>query len=352
LTPPRSLRLAVLLGVVLAAACGGGSDLMGPSGTVVAVGTLPSSVAAGSPVGDSIRVRVLDGKGNPQQGVVVSFAVTVGAGTVSPASVVTDGQGRAASRFVTDLKVGVNTATATVAVDAPVSFSVTTIAGPAKTLSIKERIAIIDAGQGVTPTITAVDANGNPVPTPQLTLTARTPSVVTVNPDGSIVGIGLSQTFVVASSTLAADSILVVVSSPNGPILESDFTRLDIAHDTTFTAPVVLDMRTSGEKLGATTVTIRWDPSQLTMLSDADGASGVGALVNDTNASQGVLTLAVASATGFAGRIELRRITFKVASTLGKAGKLQLSTSEVSGAVTFTNLLAKTAAVTYPLSTR
>ena len=352
LIPPPSLRLVVLLGVALAAACGGGGDLNGPTVTVLAVGTLPSSVAAGSPVGDSIRVRVVDGKGNPQRGAVVSFAVTAGGGTVSPASAVTDAQGRAASLFVTGPKVGANTATATVTVAAPVSFSVTTIAGPAKTLSIKERIAIIDAGQSVTPTITAVDANGNPVPTPQLNLTARTPSVVTVNTDGSIVGVGLAQTFVVASSTITADSILVVVSSPNGPILESDLTRLDIAHDTTFTTPIVLDMRTSGERLGATTVTIRWDPSQLTMLSDVDGASAVGALVNENNAAQGMLTLAVASATGFAGRIELRRVTFKVASTVGKAGKLQLSTSEVSGAGTFTNLLAKTAAVTYPLSTR
>jgi hypothetical protein len=341
----------VLFGVTLAA-CGGGGETTAPTFTLVALGTLPSTVPTAAGSGDSIRVRVMDGGGNPKQGISVSFAVTAGGGTVSPASAVTDAQGRAASLFVTDPKVGANTATATIAGAAPVSFSVTTVAGPAKTLSIKERIAIIDAGQRVTPTITAVDANGNPVPTPQLNLTARTPSVVTLNPDGSIVGVGLAQTFVVASSALTADSILVVVSSPNGPILESDFTRLDVAHDTTFTTPIVLDMRTSGERLGATTVTIRWDPSQLTMLSDVDGASAVGALVNENNAAQGMLTLAVASATGFAGRIELRRITFKVASTVGKAGKLQLSTSEVSGAGTFTNLLAKTAAITYPLSTR
>jgi len=351
LIPPRSLHLVVLLGVALAA-CGGGGETTAPTFTVTSVGALPSSVAAGSPVGDSIRVRVVDGGGNGKQGITVSFAVTAGGGTVSPASAVTDAQGRAASRFVTDPKVGANTATATIAGAAPVSFSLTTIAGPAKTLSIKERIAFIDVGQRITPTITAVDANGNPVPTPQLNLTARTPSVVTLDTDGSVVGVGQAQTFVVASSALTADSILVVVSSPNGPILESDFTRLDVAHDTTFTAPIVLDMRTSGERLGATTVTIRWDPSQLTMLSDVDGASAVGALVNENNAAQGMLTLAVASATGFAGRIELRRITFKAASTVGTPGKLQLSTSEVSGAGTFTNLLAKTAAVTYPLSTR
>jgi hypothetical protein len=246
----------------------------------------------------------------------------------------------------------VNTATATISGAAPVTFTLTTIAGPAKTLSIKERIAVIDAGQSVRPTITAADENGNVVPNTQITFTASTPSVVTLASDGSIAGIGLAQTFVVASSALTSDSILVVVTSPNGPVLETDLTRLDIAHDTSFTVPVVLDMRTSGEKLGATTVTIRWDPAQLTMVSQIDGSTGVGALVNTNGAPQGVLTMAVASATGFPGRIELRRITFKAASTIGKAGKLQLSASEVSGAGTFANLLSRTTAVTYPLSTR
>ena len=85
--------------------------------------------------------------------------------------------------------------------------------------------------------------------------------------------------------------------------------------------PIVLDMRTSGEKLGATTITIRWDTTQLTMVSQVDGSSGVGAFVNAKNASQGVLTLAVASAAGFSGRIELRRITFKAAARSGQSGE-------------------------------
>jgi hypothetical protein len=233
-----------------------------------------------------------------------------------------------------------------------VTFNVTTIAGDAKTLSIKERILFVDAAQRVNPTITAVDANGNAVPNTQITFTARTPAVVTMTADGGIVGTGLAQTFVVASSPLASDSVLVVVTTPNGPVLQTDFSRLDLARDTTLTVPIVLDMRTSGEKLGATTVAIRWDTSELTMVSQVDGASGVGALVNATNASQGVLTLAAASATGFAGRVELRRITFKVTAVSGFTGKLQLSTSELSGASTFTNLLSRTTAVTYPLKTR
>ncbi len=353
MTPTRVARRIVALGVLFVlAGCGGGEPTAPATVALQATGTLPSSIAAGSPVGDSIRVRVVDGRGNPKSGISVSFAVTAGAGSVSPPSAVTDAQGRAASRFVTDPKVGVNTAAASIAGSAPVAFTITTIAGPAKSIAIKERILIVDAGQRVSPTITAVDANGNAVPNTQIDFTARTPAVVTLTSDGGIVGNGLSQTFVVASSTLAIDSVLVVVTSPGGPVLESDLARLDLARDTSFTVPIVLDMRASGEKLGATTVTIRWNTAQLTMMSQVDGSSAVGALVNTANTAQGVLTLAAASATGFAGRVELRRITFKAASSPGIAGALQLSTSELSGAVTFTNLLAKTAAVSYPLSTR
>jgi hypothetical protein len=297
-------------------------------------------------------VRVVDGRGNPKSGIQVTFAVTAGGGSVSPGVATTDAQGRAASRFLTNPKVGDNTATATIADAAPVTFSVTTIAGPAKTIAIKERIAIVDAGQRVTPTITAADANGNVVPNTQITFTARASTAVNVGSDGSILPNIPSQAFVVASSSLTADSILVVATYPSGPVIQTDLTRLDIARDTTFTVPIIFDMRTSGEKLGATTLTVRWDPAQLTMLSQVDGSTGVGALVNATNTAQGVLTMGVASATGFPGRIELRRITFRANASAAVAGALQLSVSEVSGAGTFANLLANTTAVSYPLITR
>jgi hypothetical protein len=104
--------------------------------------------------------------------------------------------------------------------------------------------------------------------------------------------------------------------------------------------------------LGATTITIRWDPTQLTFVSHAEGATGVGALVNASSVSQGVLTLAVASASGIPGRIELRRLTFKAASTVGKSGTLRIATSEVFAAGTFNDLLPRTTSVTYPLSIR
>ena len=344
----RFLTLAVV--ALALSACRG--DPVSPPLAINALGVVPPTVA-GAVVGDSIRVRVVEaGSTTPRGGVSVAFAVSAGGGTVSPGIATTDADGRAAAKFTTGTTVGVNTVTATIAGSAPATITLTTVAGPATTLSIRERIAFIDAGQRFTPEVTASDVNGNVVPPSQLLFEARTPVVVSLAADGSMTGIGLSQTLVVVSSGAIRDSVLVVVTTPNGPVLQSDLTRLDVARDTTFTLPVILDMRTSAARLGATTVTVRWDPAQLVFVSHADGASNAGALVNANGVSQGMLSMAVASVAGLPGRIELRRLTFKAGATAGRTGTLRLIISELSAAGTFADLLPRTAAVSYPLSIR
>jgi hypothetical protein len=344
------LRPLSLLALAFFAACGGSETAAPIVLSISPVGSVPQTIA-GAAAGDSLRVRVTDASGAPKSGVSVVFAVTSGGGSISPPTAVTDAQGRAAARFTTGTTVGANSVTATIANASPATFTLTTIAGFAKTLSIKERVVFVDAGQRFVPTITAVDSNSNVVTPSQLLYTTRTPAVVSVTTDGAITGTALSQTFVVAASGSASDSVLVIVTNPNNPALQSDLTRLDLARDTTFVFPVILDMR-SAERLGATTVTVRWDPAQLTFVSHAEGATAAGALVNATSVSQGVLTLAVASASGIPGRIELRRLTFKAAATVGKSGTLRITTSEVFAAGTFNDLLARTTSVTYPLSIR
>ena len=93
-------------------------------------------------------------------------------------------------------------------------------------------------------------------------------------------------------------------------------------------------------------------PAMLIYQSDANGGSGVSPTVNRSNAASGSLVLAMADPTGFAGRVELLKITFRAGSEGGAAGSLALAASEVTGAGTFTDLLPKTIAVTYPLVTR
>jgi cohesin domain-containing protein len=135
-------------------------------------------------------------------------------------------------------------------------------------------------------------------------------------------------------------------------VLMSDIAEVRYRTDTVLTVTVLMDMRASGELLGSTTVSVYWNPSALTYQSYANGGSGVSPTVNASNAAAGLLTLAMADPNGFAGRVELLKITFKAGSVAGTTGSLALTTSEVSGAGTFTDLLPRTVAVTYPLSTR
>ncbi len=131
------MKVRVLVGLISAVlapliltACGGG-DSTGTNVSVPAVvtkvGNDPAYVVAGASFSDSIRVRVIDASNNSASGVSVAFTVLAGGGSVSPATVVTDANGRAAAKFITAIKPGGNTATATVGTLTPVAFSITTV---------------------------------------------------------------------------------------------------------------------------------------------------------------------------------------------------------------------------------
>ena len=135
------------------------------------------------------------------------------------------------------------------------------------------------------------------------------------------------------------------------PVIRTDLSRFDLGHDTTFTLVVIADMR-SATLLGAATVELRWDPAMLTYVSDAEAGSGVGALVGSTNAANGSLVITAASASGFGGTVQLRRVTFHVSSTTGRTGPFTLLVTELTAATSFTSLLATTLAISYPLVIR
>src|SRR5438876_3458348 len=131
------MKVRVLVGLIsavltplLLTACHSDSTGTNFTAAVTKLGTDPTSVIAGTSFSDSIRVLVTDGSNHPKSGVGVVFAVTAGGGSVTPAAVITDGNGKAASKFITGTTVGANTATATVSGLTPVTFSITTIATP------------------------------------------------------------------------------------------------------------------------------------------------------------------------------------------------------------------------------
>ncbi|MEO8193423.1 MAG: Ig-like domain-containing protein [Gemmatimonadales bacterium] len=77
-----------------------------------------------------MRVQVRDAYGNGISNATVGFSVTAGGGSISPATVATDGEGKAAAQFRTGAAGGENVATATISGLPPVMFSVTAVAPP------------------------------------------------------------------------------------------------------------------------------------------------------------------------------------------------------------------------------
>jgi hypothetical protein len=62
--------------------------------------------------------------------------------------------------------------------------------------------------------------------------------------------------------------------------------------------------------------------------------------------------LAYANSTGWSGRVELRKITFKAASTAATSGTITATANEAYTAATYADLLPKTVSIALPIITR
>ena len=129
----------------------------------------------------------------------------------------------------------------------------------------------------------------------------------------------------------------------------TDITQFNYGVGNNLTVTLIVDMRDSGELLGSTTVDMGWDPSLMTFQSYATASSGVSPIVNALRAGSGLLTVSMADPNGFAGKVELVKITF-AASPFPGTGALSLTPTEITGAGTYADLLPNTVAASYPLA--
>ena len=114
--------------------------------TATATAAPPSSLVAASgdaqigPVATALPldlvVKATDAVGNPKAGVVVSFAVTSGGGSLNAASAITDATGLASVHWTLGTLAGTQTAIASVPGVAPVTFTATARAGTAQTITV------------------------------------------------------------------------------------------------------------------------------------------------------------------------------------------------------------------------
>ena len=174
-----SARLGAVVAFSLAVACGGG-DSSGPSdpqpaALSVAVGN-NQSATVGTAVAVAPAVLVKDQNGDPIAGVLVSFAVAGGNGSLTGTAVTTGANGVAAvGSWTLPTLVGSYQMTASVA-DLPVLiFSATATAGAPAALVLATApsgTATSGAAFGTQPAVRLEDLFGNVVPQAGVTVTA------------------------------------------------------------------------------------------------------------------------------------------------------------------------------------
>ncbi len=169
---PRSVGLGLSL---VLASCGGEGLILPPDGAAAHIEIRKGngqSARVSSTLTDSLVVRVTDTQNRPVAGANVVFEFTADGAAASPATVNTDGDGRAASRLAVGTRVGAYTGRVSVPVDpgvTPVQETITATALPDDAsgialLSGDEQTGQVGTDLAAPLVVVVTDALGNPIP--------------------------------------------------------------------------------------------------------------------------------------------------------------------------------------------
>lgn len=138
---------------------------------------------AGAALPNPLVVKVTDAGGKAVRNVTVTWAVTSGGGTVTPATSLTDNNGLATTQWTLGTSVAAaQTVTATVAGLEPKTFTATPQAGALAGFRFNpDSLSLHALGQTATLQAQGVDANGNPVTVANPTWTSLDPGIVIVS---------------------------------------------------------------------------------------------------------------------------------------------------------------------------
>jgi hypothetical protein len=131
--------------------------------------------AAGAPLTAALVVKVVDGSGNPVIGATVTWAVTAGGGSATPATSTTDANGQAATIWTLGATPGTNTLNASVAGVGTATFTATGVSGAPSQLAIltqPSQTARIGTPFARQPVIQVRDGQGNDVAQSGVSVTA------------------------------------------------------------------------------------------------------------------------------------------------------------------------------------
>lgn len=322
--------------------------------------TLAQPISTALVVGEStpVTVKVTDIYGNVVTGSTVDFIIGLGTGSVSPTSATTDASGTATTSWTVGTILWRGNTIIARAGNAQLSIDCKPLPGPLAAIAMSFPFAGLTVGNGVGVAASARDAYGNPILTPAVQFATRNPSLFGAPsyPSSSqmeMISQAAGQTYIVANVGNITDSTLVAVFQNDGVLVSAAVPRFDLRTDTTFITNVQISTGQSTPPIGSLTLTVTWDPTVLTYVSDSptyqyfDGSL----IVNRDNVANGSITIAVASGTSIGAPIALRILTFTASSTANRHGMLGVTVSEIS-TNTFVSLLPVTQVVSFPVRTR
>jgi hypothetical protein len=177
---------------------------------------------AGANVAVAPSVKVTDKFGNPVAGVLVTFAVSSGGGSVTNAAANTDANGVATvGSWRLGVTAGANSLTATVSGLTPVTFTATGTAGAVAQVRITNTAPTLTVGQNFTLTAQAFDANNNRLTTATITFASDNAAVATVgSTTGTVTGIGAGTATISASSGgVSGTQVIAVLGHPGSTLV-------------------------------------------------------------------------------------------------------------------------------------
>jgi hypothetical protein len=169
---------------------------------------------AGANVAVAPAVKVTDKFGNPVAGVLTTFAVASGGGSVTSGAANSDANGVATvGSWRLGTTAGANTLTATASGVAPVTFTATGTAGAAAQVRITNTAPTLSIGQTFTLTAQALDANNNLISNSAIGFASDNAAVATVGAtSGVVTAIGAgSATITATSGTASATQVVGVI---------------------------------------------------------------------------------------------------------------------------------------------
>jgi acetyl esterase/lipase len=201
----------------------------GPPAQLILVSGNGQEATAGELVPLPPTIEVRDDAGNPVSGILVSFEVTAGGGSLEPDEVTTDAAGRAAPDTWRLGAVGHNSLRASVATlpGVGVEFEADATAPPvAEVIVTPDRVTFL-VDQTVALQAEAQDAQGQPLPDAPVAWSSSDPDVVTVGNDGTVTAVGTGTATITATSGDGSGTADVTVSLAGGTYTNIAYCTMD-----------------------------------------------------------------------------------------------------------------------------